>query len=145
MEYISRRNLRAASLALLLFLYPIVALSYFSINYTETVHRITMRQTFDVSLLGSIEADSLAAVGFGLFFLAVTSRLRVSKVVFGLLFAAAVSSFFTNEWSLVLGAMSILPAIIALLILAAIADRKRPLHSGAKRLPFDGKRVAAMF
>ncbi|HLG37787.1 MAG TPA: hypothetical protein VI338_06595, partial [Nitrososphaera sp.] len=61
LEYLSRRNLRAASLALLLFLYPIVALSYFSINYTETIHRITMRQNFDVSLFGSLEGDSLAA------------------------------------------------------------------------------------
>ena len=145
MEYLSRRNIRAASLALLLFLYPVVALSYLSINYTETIHRITMRQSFDVSLFGSIEADSLAAIGFGLFFLALNSRLNVSKVAFALLFVAAISALFTASTSLILGALAILPAIIALLITAAVADRKKPLRTGAVRLPLDGKRVAAMF
>jgi len=145
MEYFTLRNARAASLAIVFFLYPIVALSYFSINYTETVHRITMRQNFDVSLFGSLEVDSLTAIGLGLLFLALNSRLKVSKIAFVLLFMAAISAFFTAGWTLVLGALAIVPAIVALLITAANADRKRPLYGRSKRLPFDGKRVAAIF
>ena len=145
MEYLSRRNLRAASLALLCFLYPIVALSFFEIKYTETINRITMSQTFDISLFGSVEADSLAVIGFGLLFLALTSRLKVSKVIFGLLFAASLSAFFTGEKALIAGSLAILPTIVGLLLTAAVADRMRPLRSGAKRLPFEGKRVAAAF
>jgi hypothetical protein len=104
-----------------------------------------VRQAFDVSLFGSIEIDSLVAIGLGLLFLALSSRLKVSKVAFSLLFAAALGSYFFSQSQVVLGALAIMPAISALLIAGAIADRKKPMQSGAKRLPFDGKRVAAMF
>jgi hypothetical protein len=144
-KYMSQRNLRAASLALLLFLYPIVALSFFSIRYMETVHRVTMSKVFDVSLFGSIEADSLAAIGFGLLFLGFSSHVRAAKLVFVAIFAVAVAGYAGDRPELVIGALVIGPVITGLLAIAAMADRKDPLENRSQRLPFDGKRVAGAF
>jgi hypothetical protein len=149
MEYLSRSNIRAASLALLMFLYPIVALSFFSVRYIETIHRVSTRTEFDVSLFGSLSADSLAAVGLGLLYLGLSSRLSVSKVILVGIFAAAVVAYQLSHISLVIGALAVLPAILALLAIAGISDKRDPISDKSKRifarLPFDGKRVGAAF
>jgi hypothetical protein len=145
MEYFSQMNLRAASLALLLFLFPIIALSFFSVRYSETIHRVTMSQLFDSSLFGSIEADSLAAIGLGLLFLGISSRYTAPRVIFATIFAVASGAFLAGWSALIIGALAIVPAIGALLIMAAVADRQKPLENNVKRLPLDGKRVAGAF
>ncbi len=104
-----------------------------------------MSKVFDVSIFGSIEADSLAAMGFGLLFLGLSSRVKASKVVFVILFVVASGAYVADRSELVIGALVILPAIGALLITAAVADRKDPPENRTQRLSFDGKRVAGAF
>lgn len=144
-EYLSRRNLRAVSLASLIFLYPVIALSISSVRYIETIHRVTILQVFNASVFGSIEADSLAAMGSGLAFLGLSSRHRSSRIIFGIVFGLSLAAYALNLHALVYGALAILPAVSLLLLAGAIADRRNPLEGGERRIPFDGKRVAIAF
>src|SRR6185503_3873041 len=98
--------------------------SFFEVKYTETIHRITMRQTFDVSLFGSFHADCLASIGLGLLFLALSSRGKPPKVMFIAIFAVAIGAFATGSVGIVVGGFLTLPSVLALLLAAAIADRK---------------------
>jgi hypothetical protein len=71
-----QRNLTAASLSALLFVYLVLLLSTASVKYLETSHRITVQRVFDETLFGSTSADSLAAFGLLMLFLAASMPSR---------------------------------------------------------------------
>ncbi|MGI0016776.1 MAG: hypothetical protein ACREBU_25430, partial [Nitrososphaera sp.] len=143
---LSGTNTKAASLALFLFTYLILALSIFSIPYKETVHRLTMFRVFDESLFGSTMMDSLAAIGFMLLFLSLSSRLPLLRIVSITVFAVAIAGIALGSPYLVNAGMATLPIIAGLLIDAKLAagkktkvNRRPPITSGVQ---VDYKRVA---
>jgi hypothetical protein len=142
--YLSTRNLKAISLASLLFVYLVLALSFFSVSYTETIHRVTMTRTFEQSIFGSEMGDSLAAIGFALLFLSLdfpATRLRLAScTVFGISILGLVMG---SEY-LLFGGLVTIPLLAGLLV-ARTLSRKRRNSSINSRSRLDVKRVATAF
>ncbi|HJS82030.1 MAG TPA: hypothetical protein VJ742_04260, partial [Nitrososphaera sp.] len=114
---------KAASLALLLFVYPILVLSALSVHYTETMHRITMERIFNQSIFGSVLADSLASIGFLVLFLTLKSAMwpRILGIsVFGLATAALIA----DVQQLVFFGIATLPVLMGLIALSLIWNRR---------------------
>jgi|GEM_PF-2091067 len=151
-KWLSIGNLKAAALALLLFVYPILALSTASIRYLETIHRITNQQTFDQSVFGSTSGDSTAVLGFFLLFLAVAFRSSVLRIAMIIVFGAGIGTFLAGyEQILLIAGLATLPILAALLLASALSRNRRSL-SATQQTKFslsgfqlDGKRVAVLF
>jgi hypothetical protein len=125
-------NIKAVSVALLLFVYPILVLSAASVHYIETIHRVTMGQTFDQSLFGSQLADSLAALGFLLLFTSLAFRSTKVRIASLAIFAAGIALYAGGSDLLQAVGIATLPALAVLLAAVTIARKK----SGRKNLSF---------
>ncbi|MCI0564274.1 MAG: hypothetical protein MN733_37855, partial [Nitrososphaera sp.] len=120
-------NVKALSLALLLFIYVIIALSASKIHYTETIHRITVEKIFDQNLFGSKTADALAAVGLALLF--ATLILPSRSYIWALsaaAFAGGIAAFVIESEVLVIAALATVPALAALAVVKHSAVSKNP-------------------
>ncbi|MGI0012865.1 MAG: hypothetical protein ACREBU_05385, partial [Nitrososphaera sp.] len=138
---------KALSLASLLFIYPVLALSFFGVRYSETIHRITMTRVFDETIFGSTMADSLAAIGLALLFLSLcisSVRLRFASIV---VFGSAIAGFVAFSEYLLIGGMLTFPFLIGFIIWALARRKKgdaRGTHVSSPVL-IDGKRVGTAF
>jgi hypothetical protein len=148
-DWLSIRNIKAASFALLLFIYPILVLSTASIRYTETIHRVTVGQTFDETLFGSTMADSLAALGFSLLFVGLSFQLTRVRIAIIATFAAAVALYLAGLDVLLQAAgIAALPVVTTLIVAFTLAGRKHerkinePSFYHTARFQIDGTRVA---
>jgi len=118
------RNIKAVSLALLLFIYPILVLSSVSLRYTETIHRVTTGRTFDETIFGSQLADSLAALGFLLLFTALTFRSTPVRLASVTVFAVGIALYAINSDVLVVIGIATLPSLVAIISTSIIANRR---------------------
>ena len=140
------RNIKAVSLALLLFVYPILVLSTNSVRYTETIHRITVGQSFDQTLFGSQLADSLAALGFLLLFMGLAFRSNLVKLSLTAIFAGGIALFVTGSDLLLAVGIATLPALVATLVTVTVARRSRQRNESSSPLErADIKRVIGAF
>jgi hypothetical protein len=145
---LSTANVKAASLASLLLIYLVLALSVSSILYAETIHRVTTVKEFEESIFGSTLADSLAAIGFLLLFLGLNFRSNNVRVVLIALFAVAIASFVANVNQLVIAGLVSLPAATALLVAAGLTKiRKRAAGNMTfkPQISVDCSKFAAVF
>ncbi|MGI0013429.1 MAG: hypothetical protein ACREBU_08330 [Nitrososphaera sp.] len=122
-----------------------LALSFFGVRYSETIHRITMTRVFDESIFGSSMADSLVAIGLALLFLSIGSPLTRVRIVSIAIFAVAIAALVTGSQELIIGGLATLPVLTGILVLSALASRKARRPSVASRFLVDGKSVAAAF
>lgn len=125
-HWLSLRNLRAASLALLILLYSTIALSTASVKYFETINRVTVQKIFDESLLGSTSADSLAALGLVLSLANLISRPSILRIATSIvIFVTGTILYLTasHEILKVIGAMTV-PSLAAFFISTNIVRRK---------------------
>jgi hypothetical protein len=142
-EWLNDRNIKAVSLALLLFIYPILILSTASVRYTETIHRVTTSQTFDETLFGSGLADSLAALGFSLLFASLTFRSKPVRLASIAIFAAGTALYIAGSDVLLAIGIATLPVLVGSLIAIGFATKKKSEETGRPvRLQPDAIRVA---
>ena len=118
------RNIKAVSLALLLFIYPILVLSSVSLRYTETIHRVTTGRTFDETIFGSQLADSLGALGFLLLFTALTFRSTPVRLASVAVFAAGIALYAASSGMLLAMGIATMPALAAIMTASIIASRR---------------------
>lgn len=149
---LSNGNVRAASLALLLFVYSILLLATFSIHYTETIRRITVERIFDESLVGSISGDALASIGLALVFVVLAFRSTRLLAISIALFVAGIVSFVAGyEQELAIAGLVTVPFLAALFLAAEILRRRNTGQPSARPsvlaplLNLDGRVVAASF
>ncbi|MGH9878762.1 MAG: hypothetical protein ACRD5H_14105, partial [Nitrososphaerales archaeon] len=103
-----------------------------------------MSRVFDESIFGSMMADSLAAIGFALLFISLSSRLAHLRIASIVAFVAAIAAFVSGSEHLLIGGMVTLP-FIALLFLISVLARRERRSSDSSRILIDGKRVAVAF
>jgi len=149
-NWLSARNIESASLALLLFVYSILALSCASIRYTETIHRVTTAQTFNESLFGSHLADGLAALGFLLLFIGLAFRQFPIRIAVIVIFAVGVTLYIAESTLLEAIGLTTLPFLAGLFLVAAIQKWKSNNHIGASTSllqadNFDIQRIISAF
>ncbi|TLY06352.1 MAG: hypothetical protein E6K85_10845, partial [Thaumarchaeota archaeon] len=145
-DWFNARNIKVVSLALLLFVYPILVLSTNSVRYTETIHRITVGQSFDQTLFGSQSADSLAALGFLLLFMGLAFRSNLVKLSLTAIFVGGIALFATGSDLLRAVGIATLPALIAMLATVTVARRSRQRNESSSPLErADIKRVIGAF
>ena len=144
-DWFSVRNIKAASLALLLFVYPILVLSTNSVRYTETIHRITVGQSFDQTLFGSQLADSLAALGFLLLFVGLAFRSNLVKLSLTAIFAGGIALFVTGSDLLLGVGIATLPVLVATLGTVTVARRSRQRNESPPLERADIQRVIGAF
>lgn len=130
------KNARAVALALLLFVYPIIVLSFASIRYTETIHRISTSHTFDQSLFGSVAADSLAALGFLALFTSLAFSSKAARIGSIAVFAAWIALYLASPSVLQLAGIATLPSLVALLAVTALANRNKPAETESRSFRF---------
>src|SRR5206468_8506398 len=134
------------SLALLLFVYPILVLSANSVRYTETIHRITVGQSFDQTLFGSQLADSLASLGFLLLFIGLAFRSTLVKLSLTAIFVGGIALFVTGSDLLLAVGIATLPALVATLATVTVARRSRQRNESSSPLErADIQRVIGSF
>lgn len=125
---------RAASLAALFFLYPVLLLNLSGMPYFETIHRITAMQTFNASVFGSSNNDSVAIlVLFFIFFVFSTrSRSCMAMCIFATAAVILLSIFFPSYFEPVrlAAAAATLPLLISLLAFSWIVSRRPHLIKG---------------
>ncbi len=144
----SADTFRACSIAALLFVYTVLALSFSAIHYTETLHRVTTERIFDESVFGSNLADSLAVIGFMLLFFSASFRSKVGYTICAAVFGAAIGAFLFDLGQLAIAGLATLPVLAGLLLFSALRSHKT---IGADRSVFlttirtDGVKVAAAF
>ena len=119
------KNARAIALALMLFVYPLIVLSFAFFRYTETIHRISTSQTFDLSLFGSVAADSLAAFGFVALFVGLAFRSNAARIGSIAVFAAGIALYTASPSVIQLAGIATLPSLVALLAVTALANRNK--------------------
>src|SRR5574338_922132 len=112
-KIVTAEYVKAASIALLLFVYTVLALSVLKVSYTETFHRITIKSVFDDSLFGSAQADGLAAISLSLLFVASAKKSRGVA-------AACISAFAAAAGLCATGSPVIIPAGLASLPLVLV-------------------------
>ncbi len=144
---------RAASLAALFFLYPVLVLNLWKVPYFETIHRLTAAQTFNASIFGSPNNDSIAilVLFFTFFAFSARSRLYVAMCTFSAI--AILSIFFSSYFEPVrlAAATATLPLLISFLGFLWIAGRRPRLikgivsHIPVCSLTIDAKRVAIYY
>ena len=145
-DWFNVRNIKAVSLALLLFVYAILVLSASSVRYTETIHRITVGQSFDQTLFGSQLADSLAALGFLLLFMGLAFRSNLVKLSLTAIFAGGIALFVTGSDLLRAVGIATLPALVATLATVTVARRSRQRNESTSPLQrADIKRLIGAF
>jgi hypothetical protein len=135
-RFVNARNARAVALALLLFVYPIIVLSFASVRYTETIHRISTSQTFDQSLFGSIAADSLAALGFLALFTSMAFSSKAARIGSIAVFAAGIVLYLASPSILELAGIATLPSLVALLAVTALANRNKTVATESQSFRF---------
>jgi hypothetical protein len=148
--WLNIRNLKAVSLALLLFIYPILVLSSASVRYIETIHRVSLGQIFNHSLFGSPFADSLAALGFMLLFVSVAFRSTTLRLASVAAFAVGMVLYFSSPGILHAVGIATLPSLITSFVVVAIANRKSTAGGASKssvrtHFDIDIYRVASAF
>jgi hypothetical protein len=143
-----QRNLKAASLSALLFVYLVLLLSTSSVKYFETSHRVTVQRVFDETLFGSPSADAIVAVGLLMLFVVASVPSRKVIAASTAFFAAglAAAQFGFDQAVLVLGLATV--PVVAVLFTAKAFLRSR--FRGARpnllsKLDLDGKRIALIF
>lgn len=134
---ITLKNIKAVSLALLLFVYPILVLSTASIRYTETIHRVTMGQTFDQTLFGSQFADSLAALGFLLLFTSLAFRSTKVRIASIAIFAAGIALSAAGSDLIQAVGIATLPALAVILAAVTITRKKDGRNNVVSYFPLE--------
>ncbi|MGH9877903.1 MAG: hypothetical protein ACRD5H_09710, partial [Nitrososphaerales archaeon] len=121
---LTSRNLKAASLALLLFVYLILVLSIASVPYVETIQRITVQRSFDESVFDSSMADSLASLGFFLLFFGVGIRSAGVRAASVLLFGVGIWTYVAGfEQLLLIAGLATVPLLGGLLLFSMAVTR----------------------
>jgi hypothetical protein len=149
-DWLNIRNLKAVSLALLLFIYPILVLSTASVRYIETIHRVSLGQIFNHSLFGSPMADSLAALGFMLLFVSLAFRSTTLRLASVAAFAVGMVLYFSSPGILHAVGIATLPSLITSLVVVAIANRNSTTRGASRssirtHFNIDIYRVASAF
>ena len=109
-------------------------LSASSVRYTETIHRITVGQSFDQTLFGSQLADSLAALGFLLLFMGLAFRSNLVKLSLTAIFVGGIALFVSGSDLLLAVGIATLPALVATLAIVTVARRSRQRNESSSPL-----------
>src|SRR5436309_12638948 len=121
---ITIENIKALSLALLLFTYLILALATAQIHYLETVHRVTIEKIFSENLFGSGVADVIATLGLFLLFLCLSFRHAIVMILSIAIFMVAIAATGSGYQAVQIVALTTVP-IVAALVLVNIGPRSR--------------------
>jgi hypothetical protein len=151
-KWLNSRNISAISLASLLFLYLIVALSTVEVRYIETVHRISTEKIFNETIFGSRLADSLAALGLLLLFLnsAIRTSIFLRAISVGFFGLGVTALAIGSE---ILGIVGLITLPLGVGIVVALQHGRRidpqarqdSLSSDKTRVSFDWRQVGIAF
>jgi hypothetical protein len=142
-----QRNLKAASLSALLFVYLVLLLSASSVKYLETSHRITVQRVFDETLFGSPTADGLATFGLLMLFVAASIPSRKVMAALAALFVAGLAAaLFEFDQAVTVLGLATVPLVAALFAAKAVLKSRLDAQPNLlSKLELDGRRTALIF